>query len=417
MAESFLTRKGGGGVGKYSTWVAQAENSAKYTVYNGYDAVTNPNPNLSNLPYNQWLLNNSASGSILINNATLTLLGNYNTPDSISTETFSYSGYSFSTQGVEAVRYTVSEDNLSLFTCGSRDTTYLNGIICRFNTNSSSPTVVNSTSTFSGHYRALALDQNNGFLYVGTSNTNANIRRFHANNLVLVTTTPNYALGSGSMGLIIKNNFIYWQGYSGEIIRLHLDNLALESRQNNGMGYAAGRFLIVNNRIISGTRVYHESNLAVIGDVPLGGRTVHSDGTFLYSLGSFSLEKYWLSNLTLAANTVPKPTTWNAFAWQTGFLNNKFYGVWTQNNSNQSYFIRFNTSTLAEEFNSSAVNFSFSSGNAIQVEQIMIPFRRPGEVFTQFGLAKPQQNTISPVRVLETQQQRVNIFTINRVKE
>jgi hypothetical protein len=79
MAESYITRKGGGGgVRKYSTWIVQADNGAKYTSYNGFDASTNPTPNLNNLPFNKWILNNSVSGEVVLNNLVLTSNGSFN---------------------------------------------------------------------------------------------------------------------------------------------------------------------------------------------------------------------------------------------------------------------------------------------------------------------------------------------------
>jgi hypothetical protein len=75
MAESYITRKGGGGgaVGNYSTWAVQDENGVKYEAYNGYDYFTNPNP--GNTPkFNQWLINNSTTKDILIKN---TIMSNF----------------------------------------------------------------------------------------------------------------------------------------------------------------------------------------------------------------------------------------------------------------------------------------------------------------------------------------------------
>jgi hypothetical protein len=84
MAESYITRKGGGGggVGNYSTWAIETTTGTKYTVYNGYDFQTNNNPNLSNLSFNKWILNNSTSSPVVLKNVTLSQISSYNTPDS-----------------------------------------------------------------------------------------------------------------------------------------------------------------------------------------------------------------------------------------------------------------------------------------------------------------------------------------------
>jgi len=73
MAESYITRKGGGGggaVGNYSTWAVEDENGAKYEFYNGYDYFFKPNVG-SNLSFNQWLLNNTTTSPVVLKNTVM----------------------------------------------------------------------------------------------------------------------------------------------------------------------------------------------------------------------------------------------------------------------------------------------------------------------------------------------------------
>jgi hypothetical protein len=85
MAESYITRKGGGGgegTGPYSNWVLQDASNAKYEVYNGYDFQTNPNPNPSLRVFGQFILNNNTTKKVVITNAVFANFGIFNGPSS-----------------------------------------------------------------------------------------------------------------------------------------------------------------------------------------------------------------------------------------------------------------------------------------------------------------------------------------------
>jgi hypothetical protein len=69
-------------IAQYANIVAQADNGAKFVGYNGYDKQTNPTPS-GNTTFNRWLLNNSASGTVVFANATFVNNGTFNGPNSI----------------------------------------------------------------------------------------------------------------------------------------------------------------------------------------------------------------------------------------------------------------------------------------------------------------------------------------------
>jgi hypothetical protein len=250
--------------GAYSTWVVQDENSAKYQFFNGYDLSTNPTPSTTNVVYNQWLLNNSASGSVVLSNTVMTAF-NYNGPSS-----------------------TINQSNIALL---------------RFPAQPNGVAVVLGSSIF-------AVTSNNNFIYVGGGGTNQNVRKLHANNMISVGVTNN--IGTFLRTLTTHDNHIFVTG-GGDVKKYHEGNLVYVGNTasygdiifnittNNGFIYVAGQ---TTNTV----RKYHEGNLAYVGQTATYGSTIRSIDTangFIYAGGdspSRAIQKFHESNLVRQTN-------------------------------------------------------------------------------------------------------------------
>ena len=68
-------------IAQYGNIVATDTLGGKYVGYNGYDFSTNPTPS-GNVVFNRWILNNSASGTVIFANTTFVNGGTFNGPNS-----------------------------------------------------------------------------------------------------------------------------------------------------------------------------------------------------------------------------------------------------------------------------------------------------------------------------------------------
>jgi hypothetical protein len=283
------------GGGAYSTFVAQAQDNSLYTVYNGYDFTTNPTPNLSNnFAFNRWLLNNSATGDVVLSNVVVANGGTFNGPNTVA-----------------------NEANLPF---------------------------VNNTASY-GEF-VVSITTNNGFLYVGgkaLTGTNRGVSKFHESNLVIVGNTVNYG-GDGSIrSIAINNGFIYAGGFNGatsanwigSTVRKYgegnltfIENSAnygsyiLSVAINNGFIYAGGSGNATANRNI---KKYHESNLVFVSNtVGYGGdiEAITTNDGFIYVGGSINrtLQKFGESNLSRVGNTADYGGTIKSIATNNGFV-------------------------------------------------------------------------------------------------
>lgn len=302
MGESFLTRKGmsGGGVGNYSTWVVQDEAGAKYVAYNGYDFVTNPTPSSTNLTYNQWLLNNSASGTIVLSN-TVMALDFYNGPNTVVNESNIATPDQFSSP-------TFSGNCLSVAHNGNYAYAALSGLfaIRKYHLSNLRETGI-QTNSYGGVIFATAI--NNGFVYAAGA-ANGRTLKYHESNLVLVGNTVNY--GSNVSQLAINNGFIYATGGT-DIKKYHEGNLVfvgnsasygatiLSMAINNGFVFIGG---FGNNTV----RRYHESNLVLANSsvdnfAPINAITIDDGFVYASYAGGGTIRRFFENNLATSATS------------------------------------------------------------------------------------------------------------------
>jgi hypothetical protein len=269
-------------IAQYVNLVATDTDGAKYEGFNGYDSVTNPTPT-GNTTFNRWLLNNSATGTVIFANATFTT-GTYNGPNS-----------------------SINEANMPF---------------------------VGNTANFGGIIRSITT--NNGFIYVG-GQTNTTVQKFHESNLAFVGNTVSY--GGIIASVITNNGFIYASGYD-TVQKFHESNLAfvgntagyegsiLSFTTNNGFIFAGGD---TNQRI----HKFFESNLARATGTNVsnnfGGSitTLKTNNGFIFAGGEINttVQKFHESNLAFVSNTVSyggpiySVTTNNGFIYAGGSTN------------------------------------------------------------------------------------------------
>jgi hypothetical protein len=291
-------------IAQYENIVINDTTGAKYVGYNGYDAVTNPTPT-GNATFNRWLLNNSASGTILFANTTVTNGGTFNGPNvSVNEANMPFVN---NTASLGGDIYTLATNNGFIYAGGQTNFT-----VRKFREDNLA-FVANSASY---GQRINAVTINNGFVFVGGAGANRTIKKYHESNLVLSATSGDYF--ATIQTLVTNNGFIYAGGYE-TIAKYHESNLVKVSNSaaigeeiyslkiNNGFIYSGGYF---NGNFV---RKWHESNFAFVSNTSTYGHYIHSMGIsngFIY-VGGFPLtgtnrgiSKYYESNLALVGNTV-----------------------------------------------------------------------------------------------------------------
>jgi hypothetical protein len=326
-------------IAQYVNLVATDTIGGKYVGYNGFDQITNPTPT-GNTTFNRWLLNNSASGTVIFANATFTT-GIYNGPNAsqnITNMAFINNTVAYSGQ----IRSVATNNNFIYFGGGG------DRVIQKHH--EGNLISVGSTANFGGDIRTIAT--NNGFIYAGGVNIevirrysesnlaflansasyggtifsiktnngfiyaagagNRTIQKFHESNLAFISASAGY--GGDIQTMTINNGFIYVGGSTNQTVqKFHEGNLAfvgntnnyggtiLSVTTNNGFIYAGGGF--GNQRV----QKFHESNLAFVGSTADYGQTIYSVNTsngFIYVGGVAQVvRKYYESNLALVANT------------------------------------------------------------------------------------------------------------------
>jgi hypothetical protein len=372
---------------QYSNIVATDINGAKYEGFNGYDFVTNPTPN-GNTTFNRWLLNNSATGTVIFANATFVNGGIYNGVNSSSNESnIAFIGntasYGATIQGLDvnnAFIYAAGpttrvvrkyhEGNLvvvgnsanfngdissvkvnnGFIYAGGEIGGYANGVVRKYN--ESTLSLVANTANYGGF--VTNLNTNDGFIYVGGQGAVAGrvIRKYYESNLTLLANTNNY--GGDIYGVVANNGFIYVVGTTdgsyanGSVHKYHEGNLAFVGNTsnygsiiwtvavNNGFIYAAGGGNATANRDI---KRYHESNLVFdTNSARLGGEIdiLQINKGFIYAghgFGGNVVRKYYESNLGILQNSAGTNGQVNSIAINGGF----FYVGVESNNTLQKY--------------------------------------------------------------------------------
>jgi hypothetical protein len=374
-------------IAQYVNLVATDTDGAKYEGFNGFDFNTNPTPT-GNTTFNRWLLNNSATGTVIFANATFTT-GTYNGPNVTANVTnmafinntanyggtiraivvnngFIYAGGDF---GANVARSNVRKYNESTLAFNTNATDYLgqifaltsnNGFIYAGGTPATgvnrgvtkfhegnlalSGANLNTSSTANYGGQITSITTNNGFLYaVGESNQT--IQKFGEDNRVRVGNSVAYG-GFTVSTMAINDGYIYIGGSgnvtSGRDVKKYYESnlvfLANTFRYtdsidsitiNNGFVYATGR-----NNLVS---KFHESNLVLVGNTAnIGGSIIPSittNGGFIYVVGSdnFTVQKFYESNLAFVGNTtsyggsMQNVTTNNGFIYVGGITTNTVY--------------------------------------------------------------------------------------------
>jgi hypothetical protein len=344
------------GGGAYSTYVVEDITGAKYTAFNGYDALANPNP--TNIKFNQWLLNNSASGDVVITNTIMSPFI-YRGPNStinissmpslgggpigVAGGTGAYSNDGFIYLGNPIRKYKVYDEIPSftaLFPLVATSSNYggtvfsivgNNGFIYAGGATNQrvqkfhelNLVFVNSSNTYGGTIQSLAI--NNGYIYA-SGDTNRTVQKFHESNLAFVGATASY--GGDIKSIAINNGFLYVGGYgeatNGKVQKFYESNLA---RENNSVVYSGGYILTlaINNGYVyvggfgpsfgaTNLSKYHADNLAFVGNsvsYDSAIETIKVLDNFVYFAGRTpnTVYKSYESNLTFLANSPSKTQT------------------------------------------------------------------------------------------------------------
>jgi hypothetical protein len=306
-------------IAQYVNIVATDINGAKYEGFNGYDSQTNPTPT-GNTTFNRWLLNNSATGTVIFANATFTT-GIYNGPN-----------------------IGVNEANLAF---------------------------VNNTANYGG--AVLALTTNNGFIYAG-GDTNQTVQKFYESNLAFVGNTANY--GGPIRSLTTNNGFIFAVGFgdasNGKVQKFYESNLA---RENNSAVYAVGYILsvTVNNGFVyvggfgpgfgsGNVSKYHESNLVFVANTAVYGGpifTLTTNNGFIYAGGESNrtVQKFHESNLARVGNTASYGGDISSLTTNNGFI----YVGGSADESDERNIKKYHESNLAFVGNTAAYGGSIRS--------------------------------------------------------
>jgi hypothetical protein len=286
-------------IAQYVNIVATDVNGAKYVGYNGYDSQTNPTPT-GNTTFNRWLLNNSASGTVIFANTTITNGGTFNGPNSsVNEANMAFIGNTIS---YGSTITSITTNNGFIYVGGT-------GQFIRKYNESNLALVSNSSESYGGFIDTITT--NNGFVYIG-GRSNRTVQKFHESNLVFNGATNSY--GGDIKSIKTNNGFIYAGGWSvGTVKKWHENNLVFSANSpayggdiysitiNNGFVYAGGH----SNRTV---QKFHESNLAFVGNTVSYGSTIlslHTNNGFIYVGGETNrtVQKFYESNLAFVGNS------------------------------------------------------------------------------------------------------------------
>jgi hypothetical protein len=324
-------------ISQYENIVATDTTGAKYVGYNGYDSQTNPTPT-GNTTFNRWLLNNSATGTVIFANATIVNGGIYNGPNTVITANITNMAFINSTAAYDGSVFEIAVNNGFIYVGGSSNET-----VKKFN--ESTLAFVGNTPSFGSTIRGLSIS--NGFIYVGGFGTNG-VRKYGESNLSFVGNTAAY--GGLIYSLTTNNGFIYAAGGGGNstVQKFNESNLVrigntiayttdIETvTTNNGFIYIGGSALTGVNR---GVSKFYESNLALVGNTVNYGGSIYSvtvNNGFIYAAGTANrtVQKFNESTLVRVGNTAAyggdiwSITTNNGFIYAGGETNQrvkKFY--------------------------------------------------------------------------------------------
>jgi hypothetical protein len=314
-------------IAQYENIVINDTTGAKYVGYNGYDSQTNPTPT-GNATFNRWLLNNSATGTILFANTVIINGGTFNGPNvSINEANLAFIN---NTANYGSTIESVTTNNGFIYVGGGG---ILNTVQKFYESNLG---FVGNTASYGGVIRSVTT--NNGFIYVGGRDNNT-VKKFYEDNLAFVGNTAGY--GGDIYSVTTNNGFIYVGGDTNQTVqKFHESNLVRVGNTasyggriqaittNNGFIYAGGT---TNQRV----QKFFESNLARASGTNVSndyGGTINSVTTnngFIYAGGrtNQTVQKFYEDNLAFVGNTanyggdITEITTSNGFIYVSGVTN------------------------------------------------------------------------------------------------
>jgi hypothetical protein len=314
-------------ISQYVNLVATDTTGAKYVGYNGYDANTNPTPT-GNTTFNRWLLNNSATGTIMFANTTITNSGTFNGPNVTTNEAV-----------MTFVNNSVSYGAFVLAMTINNAFVYIGGVtmnkVQKFHEGN---LVFVGNASYNDTIRALTT--NNGFIYVGGGFGDQTVQKFYESNLAFVGNTVSY--DGDVRSLTINNGFIYAAGDGDrQIKKYHESNLVFVG---NTVGYGGlirsvktnNGFLYIGGESNQTVQKFYEDNLAFVGNTNGYGGTIESvaiNNGFIYVGGQSNrtVKKFHEGNLAFVGNTngyggeISSVTTKNGFIYVGGEISSGNY--------------------------------------------------------------------------------------------
>jgi len=308
-------------ISQYVNIVATDTLGGKYVGFNGFDQITNPTPT-GNTTFNRWLLNNSATGTVIFANATFTT-GIYNGANTTVNE--ANMAFINNTANYGGVIWALTTNNGFIYAGGATDRT-----IKKFY--ESNLAFVGNSADIGTIY---SLSTNNGFIYAGGSGQR--VQKFYESNLAFVGNTADY--GGEIWALAINNGFIYAAGRNNLTIQKFFEsNLARATGTNVTNSYGSDiRSITINNGFIYAggfetVKKWHESNLAFVGNTNSYGGTIWgltTNNGFIYAGGDTNerVKKWHESNLAFVGNTasyggeIQSITINNGFIYAGGLTN------------------------------------------------------------------------------------------------
>ena len=308
-------------IAQYGNIIATDTLGGKYVGFNGYDSQTNPTPT-NTATFNQWLLNNSATGTVIFANATFTTSA-YNGPN----YTLNESNVSFinNTANYGGVIQNIVINNGFIYAAG-----FESGFRVR-QYNESTLNIVANSPNYGAHMFALKI--NNGFIYAGGETINT-VKKYHESNLAFNTNSPTY--GGTILAIAINNGFVYAGGATNQRIQKFVEsNLARATGTNVSNIYGGSiTTMEINNGFIyvgggggNGVRKYHESNLAFVGntaDYGDGGTImrikIKNEIIYVGGTGNRRVKKYHESNLGFVAESAEGPRAINGLEHNDAFV-------------------------------------------------------------------------------------------------
>jgi hypothetical protein len=378
-------------IAQYVNLVATDTDGAKYEGFNGFDQITNPTPT-GNTTFNRWLLNNSATGTVVFANATFTT-GTYNGPNAtvdITNMSLVANGADYGTT-VRALALNGSYVYIAGFSSVGR--------VHKLNENNL--TFVSSSASFGVTIESLTT--NNGFVYVGGGASTNPLRKLHESNLVNSANTATY---NGRIEALKTNDSFIFSTHLNIVRKHHESNLVLSANSSSFTGLFIA--LDINNSFVfaSGSdqviRKFHESNLVESANSSAYGGTVNTlkvNNSFVYIAGltNQTVQKFHESNLVFVGNTADYGGTIRAIDIRDGFI----YVGGATNETVQ----KFHESNLAFVANTVSVGLMFET----QVNN--------GFIYTAGGNATTGDSIVRKFNTQSENPEVLTFYTATKIKE